>query len=67
MNVINPEASELMLSSLKSNEVRSRPVVADKGETLVIEGRYVSVNANNQIDTNAPTAIVPNWLVSHYA
>ena len=38
MNVMNPEASELMLSSLKNFATQSRPVVTDKGEILVIEG-----------------------------
>ena len=67
MNVMNPEASELMLSSLEDNDGRLRPVVADKGETLIIEGRYVSVDANNQEYTSEIISNVPNWLVGHYA
>ncbi len=67
MNIMNPEASELMLLSLKEGGGRSRPVVADKGETLVIEGRYVSVDADNQEYTPSPILNVPNWLVGHYA
>ena len=67
MNVMNPEASELMMSSLEDNDGRLRPVVADKGETLIIEGRYVSVDANNQEYTSEIISNVPNWLVGHYA
>ena len=67
MNVMNPEASELMLSSLEDNDGRLRPVVADKGETLIIEGRYVSVDANNEEYTSETISNVPNWLVGHYA
>ena len=67
MNVMNPEASELMLSSLKNVATQSRPVVTDNGEILVIEGRYVTVDANNRESTPAPVSIVPSWLVSQYA
>jgi hypothetical protein len=67
MNVMNPEASELMLLSLKESEIQSRPVVADKGETLVIDGRYVSVDVNNQVVAPAPVPTVPGWLVGQYA
>ena len=67
MNVMNPEASELMLLSLKESEIQSRSVVADKGETLVIEGRYVSVDVNNQVVSPAPDLNVPGWLVGQYA
>tara|TARA_E500000331_G_scaffold132090_1_gene129232 strand:- start:427 stop:642 length:216 start_codon:yes stop_codon:yes gene_type:complete len=67
MNVMNPEASELMLLSLKEGELQSRSVVADKGETLVIEGRYVSVDGNNQVFSPAPLLTVPRWLVGQYA
>ena len=67
MNVMNPEASELMLLSLKEGELQSRSVVADKGETLVIEGRYVSVDVNNQIFSPEPLLTVPDWLVGQYA
>ena len=67
MNVMNPEASDLMLLSLKEREIQSRSVAADKGETLVIEGRYVSVDVNNQIFSPAPLLTVPDWLVGQYA
>ena len=67
MNVMNPEASELMLSSLENGATQSRPVVTDYGEVLVIEGRYVTVDANNRECTPAPVAIVPSWLVGQYA
>tara|TARA_B100000530_G_scaffold196725_1_gene125125 strand:- start:9 stop:212 length:204 start_codon:yes stop_codon:yes gene_type:complete len=67
MNVMNPEASELMLLGLKEGGFQSRPVVADVGETLVIEGRYVSVDVNNQVYSPAPVLSVPSWLVSQYA
>ena len=67
MNVMNPEATELMSLNLKKSEVQPQPVVADKGETLVIEGRYVSVDADNQIFSSAPVLTVPNWLVGQYA
>ena len=67
MNVMNPEASELMLLGLHAGGFQSRPVVADVGETLVIEGRYVAVDANNQVFSPAPVLSVPSWLVSQYA
>ena len=67
MNVMNPEMSESMLLSLKAGEIQSRSVVADKGETLVIEGRYVSVDVNNQVVSPAPVLNVPGWLVGQYA
>ena len=67
MNVMNPEMSESMLLSLKEGEIQSRSVVADKGETLVIEGRYVSVDGNNQVFSPAPVLTVPSWLVGQYA
>ena len=67
MNVMNPEMSESMLLSLKEGEIQSRSIIADKGETLVIEGRYVSVDVNNQVVSPAPALTVPNWLVGQYA
>ena len=67
MNVMNPEASESMLSSLKNFATQSRPVVTDKGEILVIEGRYVAVDANNRERTPAPVARIPSWLVGQCA
>ena len=67
MNVMNPEASELMLSSLENVPAQSRPIVTDKGEILVIEGQYVTVDANNRERTPAPVSIVPSWLVGQYA
>ena len=67
MNVMNPEMSESMLLSLIEGETQSRTVVADKGETLVIEGRYVSVDVNNQVVSTAPVLTVPSWLVGQYA
>ena len=67
MNVMNPEASELMLSSLKNIVTQSRPVIIDNGEILVIEGRYVTVDATNRERTTAPVSNVPSWLVGQYA
>lgn len=67
MNVMNPEASELMLSSLENVAGQSRPVVTDKGEILVIDGRYVTVDANNWERTPAPVTSIPSWLVGQYA
>ena len=67
MNVMNPEASESMLSSLKNFATQSRPVVIDSGEILVINGRYITVDANNQECAPAPISNVPSWLVGQYA
>ena len=67
MNVMNPNASELMLSSLKTVATLPQPVVPDNGEVLVIEGRYVTVDANNRDQTPAPVVSVPSWLVGQYA
>ena len=67
MNVMNPEASELMLSSLENVATQSRLVVTDNGEILVIDGRYVTVDANNRERTPAPVTSIPSWLVGQYA
>jgi len=67
MNVMNPEASESMLSSLKIFASQSRPVVTDNGEILVIEGRYVTVDANNRERAPESISSVPSWLVGQYA
>ena len=67
MNDMNPITTELLLKELE-NETRPSPVAeADIGETIIIEGRYVSVDRNNQEIKPVPYLNVPNWLVGQYA
>jgi hypothetical protein len=67
MNDMNPITTELMLKEFE-NKIRSSPVVAsDIGETIIIEGRYISVDRNNQEITPALDLSVPYWLVGQYA
>tara|TARA_B100001093_G_C26127556_1_gene717653 strand:+ start:198 stop:401 length:204 start_codon:yes stop_codon:yes gene_type:complete len=67
MNDMNPITTELILKELENVARPSSAAVADNGETVIIEGRYVSVDKNNQEIKPAPDLNVPNWLVGQYA
>ena len=67
MNDMNPITTELMLKELETVARPSSVGERDIGETIIIEGRYVSVDENNQEIKPAPDFNVPNWLVGQYA
>jgi len=67
MNDMNPITTELMLKELENVARPSSVAERDIGETIIIEGRYVSVDENNQEIKPAPDFNVPNWLVGQYA
>jgi len=67
MNDMNPITTELMLKELKNIARPSSAAEGDNGETIIIEGRYVSVDGKNQEIKPAPAFNVPNWLVGQYA
>ena len=67
MNDMNPITTELILKELERVARSSSVAEADIGETLIIGGRYVSVDKNNQEIKPAPELNVPNWLVGQYA
>lgn len=67
MNDMNPIITEVMLKELDNKTRPSLIAAADIGETIIIEGRYVSLNRNNQEITPALDLNVPSWLVGHYA
>jgi hypothetical protein len=67
VNDINPITTELMFKELE-NKTRPSPVAeSDIGETIIIKGRCVSVNRNNQEIEPVPDLNVPDWLVGQYA
>ena len=67
MNDMNPITTELMLKELNDVVRPSSATVDDIGETIIIEGRYVSVDRNNQEIKSDANFHVPNWLVGQYA
>ena len=67
MNDMNPTTNKLMLDELNYRTSLSPVAEADIGETIIIEGRYVSVDRNNQEIKPVPELTVPNWLVGQYA
>ena len=67
MNDMNPITTELMLNELENKAPPSPVVASDIGETIIVEGRYVSVDSNNQEITPAADLSLPYWLVGQYA
>jgi len=67
VNDLNPITTELMIKELENKPRPSPAAEADTGETIIIKGRYVSVNRNNQEIEPVPDLNVPNWLVGQYA
>ena len=67
MNDMNPITTELMLKELENVARPSSVAERDIGETIIIEGRYVSVDENNKQIKPALDFNVPNWLVGQYA
>ena len=56
-----------MIKELENKPRPSPASEADAGETIIIKGRYVSVNRNNQEIKPVSDLNVPNWLVGQYA
>ena len=67
MNDMNPITTELMLKELEHQTCPSPCAEVDIGETIIIEGRYVSIDRNNQEIKPNFDLNVPNWLVGQYA
>ena len=67
MNDMNPITTELFLKELETETLPSPVAEADIGEKIIIEGRYVSVDRNNQGIKPVPDFNVPNRLVGQYA
>ena len=67
MNDMNPITAELMLKGLENKALPSPVVASDNGETIIVEGRYISVDRYNQEITPAADLSVPYWLVGQYA
>jgi hypothetical protein len=53
MNDMNPITTELMLKEFENKALPSPVVESDIGETIIVEGRYISVDRNNQEITPA--------------
>ena len=67
MNDMNPTTTELFLKELENEARLSSATEGDHGQTVIVEGRYVSVDGNNQEIKPAPAFNVPNWLGGQYA
>ena len=63
MNTMDLEAREL----LKDNAVVSRILLQDEGEIIIIEGKHVAVDKNNNRVNRGFDYNTPIWLVGEYA
>ena len=63
MNTRDLEAREL----LNDNAVVSTTLLQDEGEIIIIEGRYVAVDKNNNRVNRSFDYNTPIWLVGEYA
>ena len=63
MNTMDLEAREL----LNDNAVVSRIPLQDEGEIIIIEGKYVAVDKNNNRVNRGFDYNTPIWLVGEYA
>lgn len=63
MNTMDLEAREL----LNDNAVVSRIVLQDEGEIIIIEGKHVAVDKNNNRVNRGFDYNTPIWLVGEYA
>ncbi|OUU17713.1 MAG: hypothetical protein CBB97_21930 [Candidatus Endolissoclinum sp. TMED37] len=63
MNTTNLEARE----PLNDNAVVSSILVKDEGEIIIIEGRHVTVDKNNNRVSRGCDYNTPLWLVGEYA
>ena len=63
MNTMDLEARE----QLNGNAVVSRILLQDEGEIIIIEGRHVAVDKNNNRVDRSFDYNTPTWLVGEYA
>ena len=63
MNTGDLEARDL----LNDNAVVSTTLLQDEGEIIIIEGRYVAVDKNNNRVSRSFDYNTPIWLVGEYA
>ena len=63
INTIDLEARE----PLSDNAVASRILLQDEGETIIIEGKHVAVDKNNNRINKSFNYNTPIWLVREYA
>ena len=63
MNTTDPNAIE----PLNNNAVVSRPLLKDEGEIIIIEGKHVAVDKNNNRFNKSFDYNTPIWLVGEYA
>ena len=63
MNTMDLEAREL----LNDNPVVSRILLQDEGEIIIIEGKHVAVDKNNNRVNRGFDYNTPIWLVGEYA
>ena len=63
MNTRDLEAREL----LNDNAVVGTTLLQDEGEIIIIEGRYVAVDKNNNRVNRSSDYNTPIWLVGEYA
>ena len=63
MNTRDLEAREL----LNDNAVVGTTLLQDEGEIIIIEGRYVAVDKNNNRVNRSFDYNTPIWLVGEYA
>ena len=55
------------IEPLKNNAVVSRPLLKDEGEIIIIEGKHVAVDKNNNRFNKSFDYNTPIWLVGEYA
>lgn len=55
------------IEPLNNNAVVSRPLSKDEGEIIIIEGKHVAVDKNNNRFNKSFDYNTPIWLVGEYA
>ena len=55
------------IEPLNNNAVVSRPLLKDEGEIIIIEGKHVAVDRNNNRINESFDYNTPIWLVGEYA
>ena len=63
INTMDLEARE----PLSDNAVAGRILLQDEGETIIIEGKHVAVDKNNNRINKSFNYNTPIWLVGEYA
>ena len=55
------------IEPLNNNAVVSRPLLKDEGEIIIIEGKHVAVDKNNNRVKKSFAYNTPIWMVGEYA